>query len=376
MADPGKRRLAVMTSGGDAQGTNPAVRAVVRTALNHGAEIFAVYEGYRGLIEGGERIRAVSWDDVSSILNRGGTVIGTARSVEFRERTGRRQAVRNLLEKGIDRLIVIGGDGSLSGADLLRQEWPELVKELLAEGAIDQQTADLHPALIIAGLVGSIDNDMIGTDMTIGADSALHRIVEAIDSISSTAASHQRSFVVEVMGRHCGYLALMSAIAGGADYVFIPENPPDPGWEADLCELLKEGRAAGRRNSVVIVAEGAHDSDHNSITSDYVRQVLEERLGEDTRVTILGHVQRGGAPSAFDRSMSSLQGFAAVEEVLAATAASVPQLIGVQYNRVSKAPLMESVASTRRLAELIAAKDYDTALTLRGDSYTEMSHIL
>ena len=158
---------------------------------------------------------------------------------------------------------------------------------------------------MIAGLVGSIDNDMIGTDMTIGADSALHRIVEAIDAIASTAASHQRSFVVEVMGRHCGYLALMSAIAGGADYVFIPENPPDPGWEDDLCELLKNGRAAGRRNSIVIVAEGAHDSQNTPITSDYVRQVLEERLGEDTRVTILGHVQRGGAPSAFDRSMSS-----------------------------------------------------------------------
>src|SRR6478672_352209 len=211
-------RLAVMTSGGDAQGMNPAVRAVVRTALNHGAEIYAIFEGYAGLIEGGERIRSVSWDDVSSILNRGGTVIGTARSLEFRERSGRRKAVHNLLLKDIDRLIVIGGDGSLSGADLLRQEWPSLVAELLADGTIDQHMADRHPALMITGLVGSIDNDMIGTDMTIGADSALHRIVEAIDSISSTASSHQRSFVVEVMGRHCGYLAPMSALAGGADY--------------------------------------------------------------------------------------------------------------------------------------------------------------
>ena len=202
----------------------------------------------------------MSWDDVSGILNRGGTMIGTARSLEFRERDGRRRAVHNLLQQGIDRLVVIGGDGSLSGADLLRQEWPSLVAELVADGAIDQQTADRHPALMIAGLVGSIDNDMIGTDMTIGADSALHRIVEAIDAIASTAASHQRSFVVEVMGRHCGYLALMSAIAGGADYVFIPENPPDPGWEDHMCQVLKNGRAAGRRNSIVIVAEGAHDS--------------------------------------------------------------------------------------------------------------------
>jgi len=369
------RRLAVMTSGGDAQGMNPAVRSVVRTALNHGAEIFAIYEGYQGLIDGGDRIRAVSWDDVSSILNQGGTIIGTARSLEFRERDGRRKAVHNLLRNGIDRLVVIGGDGSLSGADRLRQEWPSLVAELLANGDIDQQTADRHPALMIAGLVGSIDNDMIGTDMTIGADSALHRIVEAIDAIASTASSHQRSFVVEVMGRHCGYLALMSAIAGGADYVFIPENPPDPGWEDRLCGLLRTGRAAGRRNSIVIVAEGAQDSQNNPITSDYIRRLLEERLGEDTRVTILGHVQRGGAPSAFDRSMSSLLGYTAVEEVLGATADSIPQLVGIHFNRVSKVPLMDSVAQTRRLADLIAAKDYDTALTMRGDSYTEMVHI-
>ena len=153
--------------------------------------------------------------------------------------------MHNLLRQGIDRLVVIGGDGSLSGADRLRQEWPSLVAELLAGGAIDQETADRHPALMIAGLVGSIDNDMIGTDMTIGADSALHRIVEAIDAIASTAASHQRSFVVEVMGRHCGYLALMSAIAGGADYVFIPENPPDPGWERRPVRAAQE-RPRGR----------------------------------------------------------------------------------------------------------------------------------
>ena len=174
---------------------------------------------------------------------------------------------------------------------------------------------------MIVGLVGSIDNDMLGTDQTIGADSALHRIIEALDAINSTAQSHQRSFVVEVMGRHCGYLALMSALAGNAAYVLIPEWPPDPGWEEDLCKVLKDGRAAGRRNNIVIVAEGAHDADNKPITSDYVRRLLEERLGEDTRVTILGHVQRGGVPSAFDRSMSSMVGHTAAREVLAATAA-------------------------------------------------------
>jgi 6-phosphofructokinase 1 len=368
-------RLAVLTSGGDAQGMNPAVRAVVRTALNHGAEIFAVHEGWQGLVDGGDRIRPVAWDDVSNILNRGGTVIGTARSVAFRQREGRRRAAQHLLERGIDRLVVIGGDGSLSGADLLREEWPSLLEELLADGTVDRETAERHPALMIAGLVGSIDNDMLGTDMTIGADSALHRIVEAVDAIGSTAESHQRSFVVEVMGRHCGYLALTSAIAGHAAYVMIPEWPPDPGWEQDLCEIIRNGRAAGRRHSIVIVAEGAHDSANQPITSEYVRQVLEERLGEDVRLTILGHVQRGGAPSAFDRSMASIQGHAAVEEVLAATAQSVPQLIVMRDNRVAKVPLMESVARTRELAERIAAKDHDTALMMRGNGYTEMIYV-
>ena len=218
--------LAVMTSGGDAQGMNPAVRAVVRTALHHGAEIFAVYEGYQGLIDGGDRIRPrelgrrQQHPQPRRHRDRHRALGRVPRA--GRPPPGRAQPAA----RGIDRLVVIGGDGSLSGADLLRQEWPSLVAELRRRPAtIDQETADRHPALMIAGLVGSIDNDMIGTDMTIGADSALHRIVEAIDAIASTAASHQRSFVVEVMGRHCGYLALMSAIAGGADYVLHPGEP-------------------------------------------------------------------------------------------------------------------------------------------------------
>lgn len=370
-----RRRVAVLTSGGDAQGMNPAVRGVVRTGLNRGAEMFAVYEGYQGLVDGGNAIRNVEWDDVSGVLNRGGTVIGTARSKDFRDRAGRRTAVRNLLAHGIDRLVVIGGDGSLSGADLLRSEWPSLVDELVEAGEIDQETADRHPALMIAGLVGSIDNDMLGTDMTIGADSALHRIVEAIDAIGSTASSHQRSFVVEVMGRHCGYLALMGAIAGAADYVLIPEDPPLPGWEERMCALLHSGRAAGRRNSIVVVAEGAHDRDNNPITSEYVLNVIRETLNEDVRLTILGHVQRGGAPSAYDRYTSSILGYAALEEVLAARPDGVSKLIGIRGNRVSKVPLMESVAQTRALADAIAAKDFNTAMAMRGNDFTEMEHI-
>ena len=367
--------IGVLTSGGDAQGMNAAVRAVVRAAIRQGASVFAIYEGYQGMVDGGDRIRALAWDDVGSILHRGGTVIGTARCPAFREREGRRRAAQHLLQCGIDRLVIIGGDGSLTGANTFRQEWPGLLAELVSSGAIDQATADAHPALMIVGLVGSIDNDMVGTDMTIGADSALHRITEAIDALTSTAASHQRSFVVEVMGRHCGYLALTSAIAGGADYVLVPENPPPAGWEDEMCELLRKVRAAGRRDSIVVVAEGATDQAGKAISGDYVRQVLEERLGEDARVTILGHVQRGGTPSAYDRWMSTLVGHAAVGELLAATPESEPQLIGVRCNRIQRVPLMQCVELTRAVAATIAEKNYAEAMRLRGSSFTGMFQI-
>lgn len=367
--------IGVLTSGGDAQGMNAAVRAVVRTALHEGATVYAIYEGYQGMVDGGDRVRPLSWDDVGSILHRGGTVIGTARCPAFRERDGRRRAARNLLRCGIDRLVIIGGDGSLTGAHIFRQEWPELLAELLEAGEIDAATAQAHPGLMIVGLVGSIDNDMVGTDMTIGADSALHRITEAIDALTSTAASHQRSFVIEVMGRHCGYLALTSAIAGGTDYVLVPENPPPPGWEDQMCQMLRHGRAAGRRDSIVVIAEGATDQSGHPISADYVRQVLQERLGEDTRTTILGHVQRGGTPSAYDRWMSTLVGHAAVQELLAATPDHEPQVIGVRYNRIHRAPLMQCVEQTRAVATTIADKDYASAMEWRGGSFSAMFDI-
>jgi 6-phosphofructokinase 1 len=365
--------IGVLTSGGDAQGMNAALRAVTRAALSRDATIYGIFEGYRGMVEGGNLIRKLRWEDAAGIIDRGGTVIGTARCAAFRTREGRLLAAKNLLERGIDRLVIIGGDGSLTGADLFRREWPELLAELVATNEIAPALAGRHPYLGIVGLVGSIDNDMFGIDMTIGADTALHRITEALDAINNTAASHQRTFVVEVMGRHCGYLALMSAIAGGVDALLIPENPPEgEDWEQNICELIRAGRAAGRRESIVVVAEGATDNRGQPITSHYVRQVLEERLGEDTRVTILGHVQRGGSPSAFDRWMSTLLGYTAVEELLAVTPQSEPQLIGMRYNRITRSPLMQCVAQTKAVAQAIAGRDYSKALELRGGSFREM----
>jgi 6-phosphofructokinase 1 len=369
MAAQPKKSIGVLTSGGDAPGMNAAVRAVVRTGLARGVIVYAIYEGYQGMVEGGDRIRKMTWESVGGILQQGGTVIGTARSAAFRTREGRRQAAYNLLNQGIDGLVVIGGDGSLTGANAFRQEWPELLAELVAQGAISQDIADAHPNMAIVGLVGSIDNDMFGTDMTIGADTALHRITEAIDALASTAASHQRTFVIEVMGRRCGYLALMAALGTGGDYIFIPENPPEEGWEDQMCDLLKAGRAAGRRDIIVIVAEGAQDRQGNPITCDYIKTALEDRLGVDTRITILGHVQRGGSPSAYDRILSTLMGYAAVDELLAAGPESVPQLIGTRGHRISRAPLMECVQKTLAVNEAIKAHDYETAMSLRGPGF-------
>lgn len=372
MASASSARIAVLTSGGDAQGMNAALRAIVRSALDRGVQVYAVFEGYQGLVEGGERIRPLDWDSVGGILQQGGTVIGTARSDEFRTRAGRLKAARHLVEHGIDRLIVIGGDGSLTGANVFRQEWPGLLEELLREGQIEPQAAERCPNLMICGLVGSIDNDMAGTDITIGADSALHRITEAIDAISSTAASHQRTFVVEVMGRNCGYLALMGAIASGADWVLIPENPPNlEDWESKMCEVLKAGRKAGRRDTIVVVAEGARDRQGNPIESEYVKRLLQEQLGEDARLTILGHVQRGGSPSAFDRNLGTLLGHAAVEEVLAASPEDEPLMIGLRGNRITSAPLMDCVRRTHELAEAVANRDFDRAMRMRGGSFQE-----
>lgn len=368
-------RIGVLTSGGDAQGMNAAVRAVVRTTLRLGAQPYAVMEGWAGAVAGGEGIRPLNWDSVGSILHRGGTIIGTARSKEFPTREGMLSAAANLLEHGIDRLVVIGGDGSLTGTNEFRKAWPSLLAELMTTGRITSEVAAAHPQLMIAGIVGSIDNDLVGTDMTIGADSALHRIMEAIDSLSSTAASHQRTFVIEVMGRHCGYLALMSAVAGGCDYVFVPELPPADGWEEDMCNKLQAGRAAGRRDSLVIVAEGAQDREGNRITAADVCDVLEERLGEDARVTILGHVQRGGRPSAYDRWMSTLLGYAAAQEVLRATPESEPHIIGVRHNRIAHLPLMESVENTRAVATYIKDGDYEAAVEARGASFAQMLQI-
>lgn len=368
-------RIGILTSGGDAQGMNAAVRSVARSAIVLGATPYAIREGWYGAVNGGDLIHPLAWGDLSNTISKGGTIIGTARSERFRKREGMKDAVANLISNGIDRLVSIGGDGSLSGTEELRQLWPELVEELVAEGRLTKTQAAQHPGLIVVGLVGSIDNDMTGTDMTIGTDSALNRIVTALDQLSSTAASHQRTFVVEVMGRNCGYLALMSAVAGGADYVLVPENPPAPGWEDDMCKKLAEGRQQGRRESMVIVAEGAQDQQGQRITADYVAKAIEERTSESARVTILGHIQRGGTPSAYDRWMPTLLGYAAAQEVIKAQPGDSAKVLGVRYNRIARLDLTRTVAETRHVRKLIEAGEYEAAVESRGRSFTDMVEV-
>ncbi len=285
------------------------------------------------------------------------------------------RAALNLVAHGIDALVVIGGDGSLTGADTFRVEWEELLDGLVTQGAIERTTADAHRNLALVGLVGSIDNDMFGTDMTIGADTALHRITEAVDALQSTASSHQRTFVIEVMGRQCGYLALMGSLATGANFVLIPESPPAHGWEEIMCDRLRAGRGIGRRASIVLVAEGARDLQGAPVTAAKVKQTLEERLGEDVRVTILGHVQRGGAPSAFDRYLGTVLGYAAVRELLEAPD-DEPQVIGIRGHRITRSPLQEAVATTRSVGRVVAEHRSDEAMRLRGGSFTDSYRLL
>ena len=236
---PGKkRRIGVMTSGGDAPGMNGAVRAIVRMTIAKGCEAYGVYEGYEGLVQGGDLIKQMHWEDVRGWLSEGGTLIGTARCKAFYERPGRLQAAKNMVKTGIDALIIIGGDGSLTGADKFRAEWPGLIRELVEKGDLTSGEVEPFKHLNIVGLVGSIDNDMSSTDATIGCYSSLGRICEAVDYIDATAFSHQRAFVIEVMGRHCGWLALMAGVSTGADFVFIPEHPPGEDWENQMCGII------------------------------------------------------------------------------------------------------------------------------------------
>lgn len=368
-----QKAIAVMTSGGDAPGMNSNVRAIVRSALFKGCRAYAVMEGYQGLVIGGpEYIREMSWEDVRGWSAEGGTNIGTARCMEFRERKGRLLGAQHLIEAGVDALIVCGGDGSLTGADLFRSEWPSLIQELLETKKITESQYKRYKHLNICGCVGSIDNDMSTTDATIGAYSALDRICKAIDYVEATANSHSRAFVVEVMGRNCGWLALLAGIATSADYIFIPEKPAtSKEWESQMCDIVAKHRSRGKRTTIVIIAEGAITADLQPISPKDVHKVLVDRLGLDTRITTLGHVQRGGSAVAYDRILATLQGIEAVNAVLDSNPDTPSPLIAINENKITRKSLVESVKLTKSVAEAIQAKDFKKAMSLRDTEFIE-----
>jgi 6-phosphofructokinase 1 len=276
------KRIAVLTSGGDAPGMNAAIRAVVRTGIRHGLEVYGVRLGYSGLIDG--KFVPLGPRDVGGIIQKGGTFLGSARCEEFKTEKGIQDALRALNENGIESLVVIGGNGSQTGNFVLHQH-----------------------GFPVVGVASTIDNDLVGSDVTIGLDTALNIAIEAIDRLKVTGSSHQRAFLVEVMGRKCGYLALMSAIAGGAEAFVIPEVKNDP---EKVAKILQEAYERGKSHAIVVVAEGA---EYNAIKLEQYFQQHEERIGFALRSTILGHVQRGGTPTAFDRLLASRLGSGAVD---------------------------------------------------------------
>lgn len=309
------KRIAVLTSGGDAPGMNAAIRAVVRTGLERGFEVFGVQHGYAGLIGG--RLIPLGARDVGGVMQRGGTMLGSARCPEFKTEEGRVKAIRELNQKGVEALVVIGGNGSQTGSHSL--------------------SAAGFP---IVGVASTIDNDLYGSDVTIGVDTALNIALETIDRLKVTASSHQRAMLVEVMGRDCGYLALMAGIAGGAEATLIPECETDP--EA-VAREIRRAYERGKPHAIVVVAEGAKPNAQG--LAQYVKD-QRARLGFDLRVSILGYVQRGGAPTYADRMLASRLGAAAVEE-LAAGRHGV--LVGMQKSEVTTTPLAEVVASKKAL---------------------------
>ena len=307
------KNVAVLTSGGDAPGMNAAVRAIVRTGLFHGFEMYGVEMGYEGLVAG--NLRKLSARDVGGIMQTAGTFLGSARSVEFTTEAGRAKAVRNLEKEGIESIIVIGGNGSQKGSHALSRA-----------------------GLAVVGVASTIDNDLYGSDITIGVDTALNIALEAIDRLRVTASSHRRALLVEVMGRNCGYLALMVGLAGGAEAIVIPERelPPER-----IAEQIQAAHERGKKHALIVVAEGAANNANR--LAEYFAQ---HHLGFELRATILGHVQRGGTPTAFDRLLATRLGVAAVEALVRGEHGV---LIGLLDNRPGTTSLTEVVGRAKPL---------------------------
>jgi 6-phosphofructokinase 1 len=305
------KKIGVLTSGGDSPGMNPAIRAVVRKAIYHNIEVYGIYGGYTGLISG--NIKKLELGSVGDIIHRGGTMLHTARCPEFKTPEGQQKGIEQLKAHGIEGLVVIGGDGSYRGARALTQQG--------------------YPCV---GVPGTIDNDIPGTEVTIGFDTALNTVIDALDKIRDTATSHERTFVIEVMGRDAGDLALYAGLAGGAETILIPEEGFDM---AEVAERLRKGQERGKKHSIIIVAEGVCSG------NDFAKQ-LTEATNFDTRVSVLGHIQRGGSPTASDRVLASRLGARAVELLIEGKGG---RAVGIEKNSLVDYDIVEVLEKKHRL---------------------------
>lgn len=312
------KRIGVLTSGGDAPGMNAAIRAVVRTCVFHGIECIGIYRGYEGMIEGDFKI--LNARSVNHIINKGGTFLKSARSLEFRTKEGRQKAYLQLKSAGIDALVLVGGDGTFTGGMIFNKEFN----------------------FPVIGIPGTIDNDILGTNFTLGYDTALNTVVEAIDKIRDTASSHKRLFFVEVMGRDVGHIALNAGVGAGAEEILVPEE--DLGLDR-LLESLEKSKKTGKSSSIVVVAEGDKIGKNVFELADYVEENLE---GYDVRVSVLGHMQRGGAPSCFDRVLASRMGVKAVESLMEGKSNF---MIGIVNNNLELYPIDKAVKGHSEIDE-------------------------
>ncbi|WP_297333033.1 6-phosphofructokinase [Flavobacterium sp.] len=319
------KKIGVLTSGGDSPGMNAAIRAVVRTCAFHNIECAGIYRGYQGMIEGD--FKEMNARSVNNIINKGGTILKSARSKEFMTAEGRKKAHQNLVESNIDALVVIGGNGSFTGALIFNSEYN----------------------FPVIGIPGTIDNDIYGTSFTLGYDTALNTVVEVIDKIRDTASSHNRLFFVEVMGRDAGHIALNAGIGAGAEEILIPEE--DMGLDR-LLESLRKSKASGKSSSIVVIAEGDKIGKNAFELKDYVEENMPEY---DVRVSILGHMQRGGTPSCFDRVLASRLGVKAVETLLDGKS---NYMVGLIKDEVVLTPLEHAVKGKSHIdKELIRVSD-------------------
>jgi 6-phosphofructokinase 1 len=307
--------LGVLTSGGDAPGMNSCIRSVVRTATTHNVRVIGVNNGFEGLING--EFRVLGPRDVGGILQRGGTILQTRRSERFKDPRGQREAIRHINEAGMDGLVVIGGEGSLNGAHALAKQ-----------------------GINVVGIPASIDNDVWGSNMAIGVDTAMNTIMDAVDKLRDTASSHGRAFLVETMGRGSGYLAMMAGIVCGAEMVLVPEVPVTL---QDVADTIEDAYRRGKNHAIIIIAEGA-----NFRTTDLAKAIDEIDIGFSTRVTILGHIQRGGSPTAFDRLLAARMGVKAVEALLEG---KVDVMTGLQGRGIELVPLEEVITNKQQANE-------------------------